>query len=160
MIHHRNDKQIPESILISLYSHAVPKEDLISSMDNLISFDENANIFVENQKSQEILSEPTVLNEYDITNSEVAANSNFSDTKSLNDLSNFLYYFDVNTCQIIKYDFFKPQFTLIMGIKDNVGMQLCLASYTKSLSAMAFFLLNSNFTNQNRYSKYYASHSI
>ena len=78
MIHHRNDKQIPESILISLYSHAVPKEDLISSMDNLISFDENANIFVENQKSQEILSEPTVLNEYDITNSEVAANSNFS----------------------------------------------------------------------------------
>lgn len=160
MIHYRNDNQIPESILIALYSHAIPKDDLISSMDNLITFDENASIFVENQKSQDILNEPPTSNESNKTNYEIAVSTDITQKKTLNDLSNFLYYFNISTCQILKYEFFKSQFQLIMNHETNIGMQLCLASYTQSLSAIAFFLSNDNFSEQDRYSKTYALHAI
>ena len=106
MIHHRNDEQIPESIITALYSHAVPKEDLNSAMENLINFDQNANIFVENQKSQEKLNETTIMNNFSTPNQEVTVETDLSRKKSFTEISRFLYYFNINACKILKYDLF------------------------------------------------------
>lgn len=160
MIHHRNDEQIPESIITALYSHAVPKEDLNSAMENLINFDQNANIFVENQKSQEKLNETTIMNNFSTPNQEVTVETDLSRKKSFTEISRFLYYFNINTCKILKYDLFSSQFQIVKEIKDNIGLQFCLASYTQSLHAMAYFLTNNDPTNQDRYSKTYAQHAI
>lgn len=158
MKHYIYDEHIPESIFTSLFSHLVPKNMFVYGMENLWTFEGNATVFMENQRSLESMMYilPNKIDQHIEENEE----DEISKLNTANLLSQFLYHFKTTETKILPYQLYKPQFQIIMESNNNFGMQLCFSIYTHSLSILAFFLLRNNSLTQDRYSMSYAQRAI
>ncbi|OHT02622.1 hypothetical protein TRFO_07044 [Tritrichomonas foetus] len=155
------EKCIPESILSALYSFIAPKESVISIMQNISLFTDNASVYMNNQKTQSVLHENlSAFHGFHSVDVETS-NTELSNRTTINEISKFLADFNVKISQIIKFNSIKPQFELILkNEEENLGLQLCFASFIQSLPMIASFLLKNHAPNQVRSCKSFAAKAI
>ena len=143
------------------YSNIAPEENIISTVNNIISYFDGSSVYLSNQSTIISTNESlTALHEYrmsDIEDSE----TELSKKKTSDQIAKYITGKYANLYKSIKYDGIIPQIDIILNLDNsNLGLKLCFAAYIKSLPMISSLLLTPHSVKQTRYSKYYATKAI